>query len=72
MTEPSLNDLDRCEHGRHSLDQCHKCPGGWSAGNAFLTNGQRIGTTPHGFPIMVIADWREWHRDREADRATQG
>lgn len=53
-------DLDRCEHGRHSIDPCVYCPGGWSTGNPFLTNGDlvpedevRIGTTLGGEPIFV-------------------
>jgi hypothetical protein len=29
-------DLDRCEHGRHSIDSCFDCPGGQSHGNPFL------------------------------------
>jgi hypothetical protein len=29
-------DLDRCEHGRHSIDDCFDCPGGRSTGNLFL------------------------------------
>ena len=29
-------DLDRCEHGRHSIDDCSGCPGGKSTGNLFL------------------------------------
>lgn len=29
-------DLDRCEHGRHSIDHCADCPGGVSSGNTFL------------------------------------
>lgn len=29
-------DLDRCEHGRHSVDSCFDCPGGESSGNTFL------------------------------------
>jgi len=52
--EPSLNDLDRCEHGRHSIDNCFSCPDRWSTGNLFLENGQRIGTTLYGEPIFVI------------------
>jgi hypothetical protein len=28
-------DLDRCEHGRHSIDHCFDCPGG-NKGNPFL------------------------------------
>ena len=60
-----LSDLDRCEHGRHSVDTCLDCPGGWSTGNLFLatpsadpqcvTAGQeiRIGTSVYGKPLMV-------------------
>lgn len=29
-------DLDRCEHGRHSVDPCSDCPDGKSSGNLFL------------------------------------
>lgn len=32
----TVNDLDRCEHGRHSADHCFDCPGGLSLGNPFL------------------------------------
>lgn len=32
-------DLDRCEHGRHSIDHCFDCPGGVSSGNHFLLSG---------------------------------
>lgn len=32
-------DLDRCEHGRHSIDSCGDCPGGKSSGNPFLLDG---------------------------------
>lgn len=34
----SVADLDRCEHGRHSLDACDGCPGGKSTGNLYLLN----------------------------------
>lgn len=53
MSTPSLADLDRCEHGRHSLDPCYGCPDGWSTGNLFLVDGQRIGTDLGGQPIIV-------------------
>ena len=53
----NLSDLDRCEHGRHSVDSCFDCPGRYSAGNAFLTNGQRIGTDYAGRPILAVT-WR--------------
>jgi len=49
----SLSDLDRCEHGRHSIDHCLGCPDGYSTGNLFLTNGQRIGTDHGGEPIYA-------------------
>jgi hypothetical protein len=54
VNDPNLNDLDRCEHGRHSIDGCVSCPNGWSTGNLFLENGQRIGTTLYGEPIIVV------------------
>jgi hypothetical protein len=53
MSEPKLSDLDRCLHGRHAIDNCLDCPGGWSLGNAYLLNGQRIGTDLYGRPILV-------------------
>lgn len=59
-------DLDRCEHGRHSIDHCPSCPGGRSTGNLFLADPppevlaesgttalSRIGTTVRGEPIVV-------------------
>lgn len=49
-----IEDLDRCEHGRHSIDPCFGCPGGWSLGNQFLEAGQRIGTTLGGEPILAV------------------
>lgn len=53
MTKPSLEDLDRCIHGRHSLDDCILCPGGWSTGNLYLEPGVRIGTTLYGNGIFA-------------------
>jgi len=53
-----VSDLDRCVHGRHSIDPCLSCPDGWSTGNPFLQPGQRIGTTLHGEPIVVPASGR--------------
>jgi hypothetical protein len=53
VSEPKLSDLDRCEHGRHSVDNCFDCPGGQSLGNMFLEDNQRIGTTLYGEPITV-------------------
>lgn len=56
----SLDDLDRCVHGRHSVDPCYGCPGGQSAGNQCLTvwlaqpgEDVRIGTGVHGEPITI-------------------
>jgi len=61
----TVADLDRCEHGRHSIDSCFYCPDGHSAGNVFLDplgaarhtrldrNQIRIGTMVHGEPIWV-------------------
>lgn len=62
-------DLDRCEHGRHSIDSCFDCPNGNSSGNLFLARGPaqlgysmrtregrtevRIGTMVRGEPIWV-------------------
>lgn len=49
----SLADLDRCEHGRHAVDPCFSCPDGWSTGNLFLRDGQRIGTNHGGDPVVI-------------------
>jgi hypothetical protein len=32
----TIADLDRCEHGRHSIDQCFDCPNGRSSGNQYV------------------------------------
>ena len=53
MSEPKLSDLDRCVHGRHAVDNCFSCPGGWSLGNPYLADDQRIGTDLYGRPILV-------------------
>jgi hypothetical protein len=63
-------DLDRCEHGRHSIDNCYDCPGGQSSGNLYLDpfakparretrdmSWIRIGTMVRGEPIFV-----RWNR----------
>jgi hypothetical protein len=52
----SLSDLDRCLHGRHSIDGCLGCPNGQSTGNLFLRNGQRIGTDHGGEPIYAVTE----------------
>jgi hypothetical protein len=74
-------DLDRCEHGRHSIDHCFGCPGGQSTGNVFLlhvlegkrevrrSHGRveiRIGTMYSGDPIWVVVR----DRPREAGEVT--
>ena len=56
---PELADLDRCEHGRHAIDPCVGCPGGWSTGNLYLEPGARIGTTLYGQPILAPERGRE-------------
>lgn len=64
-------DLDRCEHGRHSIDSCFDCPGGRSSGNTMLLDPSehatplvrnidgrteiRIGTMVRGEPIWAVA-----------------
>jgi hypothetical protein len=61
--KPRLDDLDRCVHGRHASDTCVGCPGGWSAGNLYLTPRTRIGTTLAGEQILAP----EHGRHREPD-----
>lgn len=52
-----LLDLDRCEHGRHSVDRCLMCPEGQSTGNLNLPAfGKPIGHTVHGHPIVIPDD----------------
>lgn len=48
-------DLDRCEHGRHSVDPCLSCPGGRSAGNPHMPVGAVIGYGVDGREIRVPA-----------------
>lgn len=47
-----LLDLDRCEHGRHSVDPCADC-GGKSHGNPLMQPGMQVGHTVHADPIVV-------------------
>lgn len=69
--EWTVEDLDRCTHGRHSIDPCADCPGGASAGNLFLfglavgtidaatgISTVRIGTARDRRPILVRPDRR--------------
>lgn len=61
--EASLDDLDRCPHGRHAGDACagwtgpevHDggCEGGISLGNPHLSPGQHIGYDISGRSIRV-------------------
>lgn len=66
-------DLDRCEHGRHSIDSCFDCPDGESAGNLYLLAPSksrhevkvvddrvevRIGTMVRGEPIWAVVQDR--------------
>lgn len=48
-----LQDLDRCEHGRHSIDHCLMCPGGQSTGNLLLKPGTVLGHSYDGTKIVV-------------------
>jgi hypothetical protein len=62
-----LMDLDRCEHGRHSVDPCLACPGGRSTGNLLLPPGTVIGYSQSGHAITVPEphnryDWKAWRR----------
>jgi hypothetical protein len=45
--------LDRCEHGRHSIDACLGCPGGQSRGNPHLRPGVVFGYSVHGARIAM-------------------
>lgn len=71
MSQASFDDLDRCVHGRHSIDPCLDCPGGQSTGNLFLISGTkyepgaavRIGTTVHGEAIIVVPVRRRGETD---------
>lgn len=68
-------DLDRCDHGRHSTDDCFHCPDGRSEGNMYLSvwvgdarRGVkvRIGTTLGGEPILVEpARFRDGETDEQ-------
>lgn len=49
-----LLDLDRCSHGRHSLDPCGSC-GGQSQGNPTMPPGKPIGFDRYGKRIWAPA-----------------
>jgi hypothetical protein len=56
----TMADLDRCVHGRHSIDDCLMCPGGWSWGNPYAgAKSGRVGTNYAGNPLYVedVADY---------------
>ena len=62
-----LLDLDRCTHGRHSVENCFGCPTGQSVGNLLLPAGTVIGHGHRGVPIIVPPvedrdDWTAWRR----------
>lgn len=67
-------DLDRCSHGRHSIDDCASCPRGSSEGNLFPERGIErtredgtreccIGTTVAGRTIWVVVRRPNIQRD---------
>jgi hypothetical protein len=51
------SDLDRCEHGRHSIDSCFDCPHGRSTGNLYLQ-------TPSHYQPDVPLVWGDMDRKR--------
>lgn len=65
--KPLLEDLDRCEHGRHAKDNCCGCPGGQSTGNLFLLPGARIGTTLSGEAILAPPRGASNAKDKRMD-----
>lgn len=64
-------DLDRCIHGRHSIDTCFDCGGGRSWGNRFFGDYKRgvrvrIGTMLGGRPIYIVpARFRDGEEEGE-------
>lgn len=62
-----LSDLDRCEHGRHRIDSCLSCPGGWSAGNPHMPGpGNQVGVDRVGEPYFMPSG------DRGDERCSTG
>lgn len=47
-----MQDLDRCQHGRHEGDPCFDCAGRVSRGNPFITRGAPIGFSINGVPYV--------------------
>lgn len=68
-------DLDRCQHGRHRLDDCGSC-GGRSTGNPHMPVGQVVGYGLRGDWIVVpLADHKHdpaaWRVTPSAEESTQ-
>lgn len=66
-----LADLDRCTHGRHHGDPCADC-GGYSSGNLYIKEGDRLGTGKAGEALVVphrvyLPDAKEWRREGYVD-----
>ncbi len=64
-----LLNLDRCEHGRHSIDYCWNC-GSTSVGNPHIQTGQLLGYDYKGDYIIVPEidlrqDIKNWFVERE-------
>ena len=51
--------LDRCEHGRHVVDNCLSCAPHENVGNTLVVPGQQIGWTVRGDRIVVPDPSRE-------------
>jgi hypothetical protein len=52
------SDIDRCEHGRHSADECYGC-NGQSHGNPLLRPGATIGRGLRD--AIVVPQWADRH-----------
>lgn len=69
--------LDRCEHGRHSTDNCWNCRGGWSLGSPYLLSGTVIGFWVGGMLLVVPqrvedrTDPNKWIQERPQDFTVQ-
>lgn len=58
-----LQDLDRCEHGRHEGDDCFEC-GGPSVGNRVPEDDRIIGFDISGRAIFIPRRGEEWGYER--------
>lgn len=63
-----LQDLDRCEHGRHEGDNCNGCDGGVSTGNPVPESDRIIGFDISGRAIWVPRRGEEWEYEHERER----